>query len=206
MTRTKRFDSAACQIVYGKYVNGLDVSLSIKRALATLAQQTLRQRCRYKRCQLISIQFYRLQSKLLKRTTATTNQRTPHRDRSGSRSPSPGWGPDDERPHTLLQFSVSTRLGLARPAGHCINERQHAKQSKARQGQASLFKREREKEREGGRGTRHGETFEPLPKLCLCLCLCGCNTLQAQAVPYVARKLLPLMTAITFIVLAITIK
>lgn len=41
-------------------------------------QRTLRQRCRYKRCQLISIQFYRLQSKLLKRTTATNQKELQH--------------------------------------------------------------------------------------------------------------------------------
>lgn len=162
-----------------------DASLSIKRSAGNASH-----RCRYKRWQLISIQFYRLQSKLLKRTTATDQNSALPEPRHRS--------PDDELPTRYC--NLVSRPGLAclssawlgSPRGHCINERQHAKQSST----AERGCEPREESR-----TSRGKTSRDIRAVELPV-----DAAQLFPTTYVARKLLPLMTAITFIVLAITIK
>lgn len=171
-----------------------DASLSIKRSAGIASH-----RCRYKRWQLISIQFYRLQSKLLKRTTATDQNSTATARAQASQ-------PWRWAPHTLLQFSVSAWLGSAclgsaRPGGTALMRGNM--QSKAKQhGKARL------RASWGVSRTSRGKTSRDIRAVELPVDATSKQPIAAQLSPttYVARKLLPLMTAITFIVLAITIK
>lgn len=174
MTRTKHFDSAACQIVYGEYVNGPRCQfINQAKRWHCLASMSL---------QALAIDFNSILQIAIEAIKAY--------DRIGPElhchCPSPGIAAlTMSSPHVTAIWCLSlARLRLPRlgsPRGHCINERQHAKQSKAaRQSEAARlvrslsYEQRQDKSRHSSRGAA-----------------CGCNQQAAHcspAVPYYVRS------------------